>query len=362
MSGVKKALVAPLNWGLGHASRCIPLIHELAKRGIEIIVAGDYPSLSVIENELPQIRIIKVNSPTPKYHAGKFMWLSLLKFLPVFLFYVVNEHRWLKKNCNTEKYDLIISDNRYGMFHRRIYSIFIGHQIHINLPGPLRFLSFPVTLINRLAIQQFDACWIPDYEDRSKSLAGNLSRIKQKNNLYTYIGPLSRFSGINMPDKKATYQIVCILSGPEPQRTMLEKILISQLKKHPHIKSVIMRGLPQSGEKLPSLPGHIKSLNYASTNEMLNYVAAAEVIVCRAGYTSIMDLAALNKPAILVPTTGQPEQEYLAGYLKSKRKFVVYPQSKLNILEGLEKIKHHNYNSSITTSTFLPVLNEILGK
>jgi uncharacterized protein (TIGR00661 family) len=362
MSDVKKVLIAPLNWGLGHATRCIPIIRALEKIGTDIIVAGDYPSLSVIENEFPNIPCIRLISPCPTYNSGKSSIFYLVNYLPGFLFSIIKEHRWLKKNAEKHRFDLIISDNRYGMYHHRIKSVFMGHQINLMLPEAIRFTQKFFSWINRSAIRRFDLCWIPDYEDSSQSLAGMLSRVKDNNGFYKYIGPLSRFTGMKIPNKKITYKIACILSGPEPQRTILEKIILAQLGKISDCRCIIIRGLPNSDEKLLSLPDHISYLNHASTEQMFHVIAASEVIISRTGYTSVMDLVTLNKPAILIPTPGQPEQEYLAEYLEAKNRFVIYPQSKLNILEGLEKVKHHNQNSGITHFNFLPDLNEILEK
>ena len=190
-----------------------------------------------------------------------------------------------------------------------------------------------VKWINHYYLLKFDQCWIPDRSENI-NLAGELSHGSIPANA-VYIGPLSRFSDSN--NSNAGYLLI-LLSGPEPQRSMLEHILSAQLKGvNGTVK--IVRGLPLDMVKPVNTEG-VEWFNHLPANELQAMIDGAAFVVCRSGYTTVMDLVRLQKKAILIPTPGQAEQEYLATYLKLQGIFLSVNQSNFDLQKELEKAAH----------------------
>jgi len=332
----KTVIICPLNWGLGHATRDTVIIKHLLSNDCTVIIGADKAPLFFLKQEFPQLKYIKIPSTEISYPAKGSMFLKMLLYVPKLLSGIYNEHKLLKKILVENKIDAVISDNRFGLWNKKITSIFITHQIRIMMPKGLKFLEKPVYLLNRFFINKYDYCLIPDFENKD-NLSGRLSHDVKLPKNTKYIGILSRFD-INKQIKfKNTeqYDILAVISGPEPQRTILESILIAKFENTKH-KYLIIRGKPLSKNKVD-----IKNIvfkNHLKTEELQYFILNTPVIITRSGYSTIMDLVTLKKTAksklstkvILVPTPGQTEQEYLSEYLKNKKMFYSVLQSELN--------------------------------
>jgi len=333
----KKILVAPLGWGLGHATRCIPIIELLLREGAEVAIASDGRALALLRQTFPHLKSHELPGYGIQYRSESMIWNMAIQ-LPRIFWAIFQEHRKLSQIVQMEGIDGIISDNRFGFFYRRKPCVFITHQV--NILTPFRLLSFFVNKFNYLIISRFNECWIPDVAD-SPNLSGALSHpiqpyfLKKKTK---YLGALSRFQKAVLETPKV-YDAVAVLSGPEPQRSRLESALIAQAK-NIRGKILIVQGKPEMGGL--HLPIPLKNLEIVPSlplEELENAIAASEVFIGRSGYSTVMDLARLGKRALLIPTPGQTEQEYLAEKLLDESVFFTQKQHELDIETGIAEAK-----------------------
>lgn len=324
-------LVAPLNWGLGHATRCIPIIKELLAEDCKVIIAADGAIEKLLKNEFPALTFLSLQGYDIKYSRNKF-WLPFkMAFQVPKIFWAINkEHQWLKKAVKQYKIDAVISDNRYGLSHTSIPTVFITHQLLIKTGN--KFLEKISQQINYFFIKKFTECWVPDFGMPNK-LAGELAHPAVLPENEKYIGCLSRFKKLSLAEKK--YDLLILISGPEPQRTVFEDLLLDQLKNFAG-KVLFVRGLPENIYEIKTENNAIKIVNHLPANELNEAVQQAELVVSRSGYTTIMDLVKLQQKAILVPTPGQTEQEYLAQYLHEQKIFYCIEQAKFVLDEAIE--------------------------
>ncbi len=316
----QKILLAPLNWGLGHATRCIPIIHDLLDRGNEVVLGSDGLALELLRREFPGLQHIELPSYNIDYTGG--FTFSFLKQLPKVLLAIRKEGKYIAKLQREYNFDIIISDNRYGARLDHIRSIILIHQLQIKFGIPL--IQEIGKAINRRMINRFDECWIPDFPDY-RSIAGDLSKTYGIENA-KYIGALSRLS---IDKKKATQDIGIILSGPEPNRTDLERKLHQELC-HREYRISIIRGTARSSSVYW---GKHKTIDLANSNEVKELIETSKLIITRSGYTTLMDLYGQDIPTILIPTTGQSEQEYLANICQAP--FIACKENKLNQIDEL---------------------------
>jgi UDP:flavonoid glycosyltransferase YjiC (YdhE family) len=340
----KKVLVCPLNWGLGHASRIIPIVHELIRLRYEVYIGAEGYVLQLLKQEFPEIRFILFPSYTVTYGKGKSVILPVILQIPKIILGIIKEHNVLKKLIATYSIDAVISDNRFGLWSKKAFTVYITHQINILLPGPFRFMEPFIYLINRLIILKYDRCWIPDFQTDKRNLTGALShRYKLPGNA-VFIGPLSRFS-IYRENSGFTgefnYDLFVILSGPEPQRTMLEDILTGEIKKS-DFRAVIAQGRPGEKQTFKILENIIR-VSHLSTYEFLKYICQSRYIICRSGFSTIMDLIYLKRTAMLIPTPGQTEQEYLARYLSQY--FPSMEQDNISLDQIIKKLNEYEPES-----------------
>jgi uncharacterized protein (TIGR00661 family) len=352
----KKVLVCPLNWGLGHASRVIPVVYELIRCKYDVYIGAEGYSLQLLKQEFPALTFIIFPSFTVSYGKRNSLVLPIILQFPKIIHGIIKEHIFLERLVVKHSIDLIISDNRFGLWSKKAYSIYITHQINILLPGWLWFFNPLINKINRLIISKYNQCWIPDFEHNKSNLTGVLSHKFKIPDNAKFIGPLSRFnkySENNRHTKKINYDLLVIMSGPEPQRTMLEDILTREIKKS-NYRVLIIKGNP--GQKqINKITENITAVSHLSTHEFLNVIDQSRYIICRSGYSTIMDLVSLNRTAILIPTPGQTEQEYLARYLSGS--FCSAEQNKIK-LEYLIK-KMNKYEPVIFISTNSELKNNI---
>jgi uncharacterized protein (TIGR00661 family) len=233
------------------------------------------------------------------------------------------ERKWLDTIIEEHKIDLVISDNRYGLCSTKVPCIFITHQLTIKMP--FAWLENGVQKINYHYINQFSACWIPDVQGED-NVAGILSHpIKPPKIRLFYIGLLSRFQVVSTIKK---YDYCILLSGPEPQRTLLENKILPDLSRL-NGKVLLVRGMPGIHEKL-QVPENTEVQNHLPGNQLQMAILQSDCVVSRSGYSTIMELLSLHKKSILIPTPGQTEQEYLAKKLAADHICLTLNQEKFN--------------------------------
>ncbi|MBD0297609.1 MAG: glycosyl transferase family 28 [Flavisolibacter sp.] len=327
-----RILVAPLDWGLGHATRCIPVINALLAAGCEVVLAGEGKTEHLLRTEFPQLLFLPLNGYQVHYGKTRFsLILNLLQQVPRIIHTIKYEHYWLKEVVIKYGLNAVITDNRYGLYNRSIYSVFITHQLTIKTPFG-KWVEAALQLLNYRYINRFNACWIPD-EEKDGALAGALSHPKQKPAIpIHYIGVLSRFVRRWPPATPA--HLLLLLSGPEPQRTLWEKQLMAELTQYQK-PVLLVRGLPGSADSMAA-PPYVTALNHLPADSLQEAIEKASFVIARCGYSTVMDLMTLQKKSILIPTPGQSEQEYLAGYLMEKQIAFCVPQHKFRLLPALE--------------------------
>jgi len=338
MKSRKRILVCPLDWGLGHASRCIPVIRELIDSDLEVIIGADNGPLALLKRELPQLEFIEFPGYSVSYSKNGSMPLKMmLSSLRVFV-EIYREHSLLKSIIKNYKIDAIISDNRFGLWSNTVPAVFITHQVMVKCPKHLKFLEPLIHRLNKFFIDKYDECWIPDLEG-IENLSADLSHRYPLPKNAEFIGSLSRFDtnglAINESDNpERSYDLMAIISGPEPQRSIFEKIVLKQLE-GTSLKAIIVRGVPEENEKI-QLTENLETISHLETNQMRAMMLSSGLILSRAGYSTIMDLAVLRKKAILVPTPGQTEQEYLAELFHQKGVFYRVSQEDFSSEGGLK--------------------------
>ncbi len=315
-------LVCPLNWGLGHATRCIPLIRQLIDENCRVIIAASGATLNLLKQEFGSgVEYEDFPGKEIRYSRGKFMILKLTAQLPAFLYSIYKEYRWMQKQVKCIKPDIIISDNRYGARSGSAVSVFLTHQLFVQMPPRLRLFQRLANSINHIFIRAFDHCWVPDVPD-TPGLSGNLSHQRHLP-FVRFTGPLSRFSVdkeyicSGYHDLLPRNFILVILSGPEPQRSILEDKLKEELSEE---VLVGFRAVPGKMQ-LKKSENHYW-FDHGDTDMMGWCLKNCRAVISRSGYTTLMDMAVFGKKAVLISTPGQTEQEYLAG-LFSRQNYTV---------------------------------------
>lgn len=322
---MKKTVVfGVLDWGLGHASRSIPLIDNLIERDVVVIIASSGYALAMLKMQYPELQFITLPSYRIKFTKSNSIIAPIIYQLPHIQYVISREHRILEEFISAHPVDGIISDNRYGLWSKKVPSVFITHQIFLKLPKAVQSFTGLVNQIHHRFIKRFDNCWIPDYPG-DKNLSGDLSHAFPISFPHEFIGPVSRFRSVSSSNSNFRYEALAVLSGPEPQRSVFEEILIRQMT-DTEGKYCLVRGLPGSSGNTVSRP-NIDIYNYLNNKELTSIMAESKLLICRSGYSTLMDLAALGKPAILIPTPGQSEQEYLAEYHDRKGHFRMASQN-----------------------------------
>jgi uncharacterized protein (TIGR00661 family) len=326
---MKRIMVAPLDWGLGHATRCIPIIQWLLAKNHEVVLAGSGSSLELLRTEFPSLATFKLPGYDPQYPSkGSMVWQMALQ-LPKFFRVINEEHKVIEEIIRVNKIDAVISDNRYGCWAETIPSVFITHQSNILMPRRFGWLGGLVKKLSARQMRKFSRCWIPDFP--GQNLAGKLISFGEFDPAIRmdYIGSLSRFKASKNAVIK--YDVAAIFSGPEPQRSMLENIVLSQLK-NSNLTWSAVRGLPSAH----SQPDDNIS-DFLTSGELQQLIESAAVVISRSGYSTVMDLSALGKRAIFIPTPGQTEQEYLATRLMEMNVAFAMPQQAFDLKTAIEK-------------------------
>jgi len=329
-----KILVAPLNWGLGHATRCVPIINQLLEKGFEPIIASDGDALRYLEKEFPKLYSIKLPTYNIKYSSKAYFFkFKLLLQIPKIKKAIKEEYKDVQQIIKDENIKGIISDNRFGVYSSQIPSVYITHQINV-LSGVATFLT---SRVHQKIMKNFDEVWIPDIK-KTPRLSGKLSSFTNNKIDAKFIGVLSRFKA-NNNRVKIKYDVMVLLSGTEPQRTILENKLINELEKSAK-KTLFIRGKIDLKRSLKDTK-NITFLNFLSQNELQQSILESDLVISRSGYSTIMDLAVLQKKCFFIPTPNQTEQEYLAENLESLKISPFSKQKNFNI-EILDKVDNYN--------------------
>lgn len=315
-----KILIAPLNWGLGHATRCAALIRRYMSDGHEVVIAGDGDSLVWLKREFPSLRTMTLAPLRLHYGRGNRQVLAMLSALPQLIRWAVMDHATLQDILAIEHFDLIISDNRFGFYPSQSYvrnhpasrCVYITHQVHIRLPRPWRWMESLVARMHARIINRYNELWIPDYEEQP-SLAGELSHVMSTNLVcpVKYIGPLSRFVPSDDLAPADSPYTLAVLSGLEPQRTLFEQQLLKRFRLSGE-RLVLVQGLVGKPNTILH-KGNVTIHPWMTDVDLQSAMSHASRIIARSGYSTIMDLAVLGlmDRTELYPTPGQPEQEYL---------------------------------------------------
>lgn len=340
MNQSTKILVAPLNWGLGHASRCIPIIYALKDNNFTPIIASDGASLQLLKKEFPN----DIFETLPDYNIeysenGKDFRFKIFKQLPNLFFEIRKEKKILGEIIKKYAISGIISDNRPGIFSNKIPSVYITHQVNV-LSGNTSWIS---SKFHQHFIKKYTECWVPDVSEKL-NLSGKLSHENVNLKNLKYIGPLTRFKKKNLSKK---HDLLVVLSGPEPQRTLLEEKLRIELSE---FKGTILfvKGMVEKEQKIVT-QNNFTFYNFMESDELEIAIQESEYVICRSGYSSIMDLAFLSAKAFLIPTPGQFEQEYLSKRFKkegsvpscAQHKFTLDKLQKIDIYSGF---RTYNFN------------------
>ena len=309
MNSKKRILVAPLHWGLGHATRCIPIINALIEHGFEPIIASDGVALDLLKKEFPKLICLELPSYNIEYSKkGQSLKLKLFKNIPKILKAIKAEKRVTQTIIKKYKIDGIISDNRFGVYNSKVPSVYITHQLNV-LSGNTTWIS---TKLHQHIIKKYDECWIPDVEGEF-NLSGRLGHLKHAPFPLKYLGAISRFEKSKLP---VIYDLLVLLSGPEPQRTIIEELLFKQLKTYKG-KVLFIKGKVETKQTI-SNNGNFTIYNFMQTQELQKALNESKLIIARSGYTTVLDLTKLEKKAFFIPTPGQFEQEYIANRFDKK--------------------------------------------
>ncbi|MEI6866254.1 glycosyltransferase [Flavicella sp.] len=350
-----KILIAPLNWGLGHAARCIPIIHFLIEHNFSPVLASDGAALALLKKEFPKLEVIEL--PSYQIQYSEFSYFTKWKLL--FSFWSIQkavkmEQKIIADLFLDKEFVGLISDNRFGVYHQNVPSVYMTHQLNVFSGLTTWFTS----KYHQKIISNFNVCWVPDVRG-SKSLSGKLSKVSKIKTRIKFLGNLSRFEPNQLKKK---YDVLLLLSGPEPQRSIFEKIVLKEFSSF-EAKVLLVRGVLNQ-TVLKNVSKNIEVVNFLTSKKLEAAINMSEMIVSRSGYSTIMDLARLNKKAVFVPTPGQIEQEYLAKYLEEKKIAPFCKQGKFN-LSMLSKADNYsgfveNYSSGLS-SGLLQVFKSNLG-
>ncbi|MBK6627295.1 MAG: glycosyltransferase [Flavobacteriales bacterium] len=353
MSGLRDArvLVAPLDWGLGHAARCVPVVRALRARGAHPVLAADAGPLALLRAEFPELEHVRLPGITVRYAAGGSQFWSMARQLPAMVRSVAAERAAFDRIAADLRLDAVISDQRFGVRSAQLPSVLITHQL-------FPFTPFAQSALRRLNLQhvsRFDRCWVMD-EPAVPGLAGELSHGTRLPPNVRYIGPVSRMAeGAGTP--RSDHRVVAVISGPEPQRTLLEAILLEQLATLPG-EHLLVQGLPQRpGTRRV---GRVDVVGHLTGEALREALLGASLIVSRSGYTTLMDLAALGRSALIIPTPGQHEQEYLGRLHARTGRFLVQQQRAIDLAAALAR-PPSSAKASTGNALLCAALDELAG-
>lgn len=363
---------------------------------VNIIIAADGGSSELLRKEFPDLTHLYLHGYRIKFSKYLPVGIKLAIDIPRISLQIIKEHTHLAKLIKENDIDIVISDNRYGLWSKKAYSVFITHQPNIIPPSPLEFSAPLLRQVTRYIISKYNECWIPDMEEVD-NLSGKLSHGFPLPSNVRFIGLLSRFdeasasqvvktttvsealsegaitasvinTGVtgktNVTIVKAPlkqFEIVAIISGPEPHRGILEKKLIRELQEYP-AKSLLIRGITGAGYREITIR-NLTIVDHLTANELGTVLMTGPVVICRAGYSTLMDMEFTGNRLICIPTPGQTEQEYLALCGATRNRLVYAKQNNFSISECMKSV----YKTSVpecsnNTPGYKQVITQLLKK
>ena len=350
--------ISPIDWGLGHATRCITLIKGFEKLGYQVYIATEGYHEAILREALPNAHFLPLRGYRIRYAKWGFILPLVLLFqLPKIIYSIIHEQNWLKKAQAQYEFDLIVSDNRFGFYHKLVPSVFITHQLNLQM-----HFAWATNLFQKLQyawFKRFTACWIPDIEG-AHNLSGILANPKHKPSIpLWYMGCLSRLidtaidtsadnsSSIHGATHNNQNVFLGIVSGPEPQRTLLENLLWKAGNKL-NIPFVVIAGTPsiEQPNKLLEENKNAKLYAHLAAPALVSEIKRAEYIICRGGYTTLMELIPFEKKLIFIPTPGQTEQMYLGKLWNEKNWALCYAQENFKLNIALEEASNFHFKQA----------------
>lgn len=336
----KRILVGVLNWGLGHATRCIPIINALKQNNFTPIIASEGQALKLLQKEFPDVEYIKLPEYNITYSKkAKFLKLKLLLNSPKALHAIRKEKAIVDALVEQDKIDGIICDNKMGVYSKKVPSVFITHQLKV-LSGNTTWLS---TKVYENFITKFNECWVPDTSE-TPNLSGDMAHSHNLKMPIKYIGAISRFKAIKT---EILHDILVLISGPEPQRSLLEDKLLSELKTY-NGKVLFVKGKIENQQTITT-QDNFTIYNYMKSDELELAINQSNLVVSRSGYTTVLDLACIGKKAFFIPTPGQFEQEYIAKRLTEQGLVLSSTQDKFKV-EMLNEAENFKGLSGFTSN------------
>ncbi len=344
------------SWGLGHATRSLPIIRRLIGEGCEVSIATHGRSLNLLKKELMSgVEYIELaDYPLPYSSKGAMLVPKLLFSIPQFISAMRREHEYVVRH--EEEYDLIVSDSRYGFYSLRTASVLMSHQLRYMSPGRIKILERGTEYLTLYFKRKYKSIMVPDFEENGLAgdLAHNLSLIKEDE--VHYIGPLSDF---RREECTEDIDFFFSVSGPEPQRTLLEEKILSQVE---DIEGRVVVTLGKSETEKKVERGHTTLYTFLTKEERNALLNRSKLIISRSGYSTIMDLCILGKKALFIPTPGQTEQEYLSDYHMHIGTYMSVAQEEINLKTHLQEAKkYRGYRTEWSTEKSVERALEVLG-
>jgi len=328
-----RILIAPLDWGLGHATRCIPVIRYLIEKGCEVTIAASGATALLLKENFPDLPQLLLTGYEITYsRSGGTFVAKILAQIPKILGAIRQERQWLRETQARHQFDLVISDNRYGLKINGLRSVIMTHQLSI-ITGFGTRADWLMRKLHYRILEKFDECWIVDVQENG-GLAGRLSHPPHIPSNARYAGLLSQLRPSATPAQNPKNKVLILLSGPEPMRGILEERLFQQAKSATEYHFHIVAGNP-SGVARADMPAHMTYATHANADDLAAALSDAQLVICRSGYSTLMDLVVFEKKALLIPTPGQSEQEYLASYLQTRGIALSTHQAALNLKKAI---------------------------
>ncbi|TKT92978.1 UDP-N-acetylglucosamine--N-acetylmuramyl-(pentapeptide) pyrophosphoryl-undecaprenol N-acetylglucosamine transferase [Dyadobacter frigoris] len=353
-----------MDWGLGHATRCIPIIRYLLEKQCEVTVAAEGAAALLLRSNFPELSIVPIEGYKIRYSrsAGTFAFKILMQVPKIFKA-IQNEKKWLAKVQQQYKFDLVISDNRYGLKIEGLPSVIMTHQLQIK-SGAGAVIDGLLLNLHCQILEQFDQCWVVDHQHEN-SIGGELSHPQKIPSNARYIGLLSQLDADITRSTVKEGKVLVLLSGPEPQRGLLEYEILSRITSNSLYRYTVVGGNP--GESVPDvLPLGIDYYTHLNAFQLQELMHSADLVICRSGYSTLMDLVVMEKKALLIPTPGQSEQEYLAANLSKQGLFFSTKQASLDlesdISEALKRPGFAEASGGLQHQKMKEAVDEILGK
>jgi UDP:flavonoid glycosyltransferase YjiC (YdhE family) len=335
---MKHVLVSPLSWGLGHATRDLPVIRYLLERGHRVTIAAEDRALTLLEREVPECDFERIPDYPPPYSSGKHFVPKFVAMAPAMLWAIEKESIRMRRLFRRRQFDLILSDNRFRVRRRGVPSFVLTHQLRFMTPPGLEPFERLTEFFNYVYLHPFDRIIVPDAADPEENLSGRLShdlRYLRKSPRVYYAGPLA---SVRKTDVEQDVDLFISISGPEPPRTQLERTILEKVPEVEGERIVVALGKPEV-KTTREIDGRIEVHGFLDRDRQQEMLNRARFVVCRSGYTTVMELAELGRKALFIPTPGQTEQVYLGNYYEERGYFHTVDQYEMDLVRDIEKAK-----------------------